>query len=112
MDLNLSALKRKTWKNIMIDETYNYLKEKSPEAILYDGCDSALIGTARLKRNDQWVEIAIYSYELLVQHFKQEYLSDTENPISEEEAETDAMEWVDYNIAGGYLGIYTPLIIS
>jgi len=44
----------------MIDETYNYLKEKSPEAILNDGCDSALIGTARLKRNDQWVEIAIY----------------------------------------------------
>lgn len=81
-------------------------------AITYDGCDSALVGTAKVIREEQWVEIAIYSYELLVQHFKQEYLSDTENPISEEEAETDAMEWVDYNIAGGYLGIYTPLIIS
>ena len=93
-------------------EIYDYLKEKSPEAILYDNCDSALIGTARLKRDDLWVEIAIYSYELLVQHFKQEYLKDTESPITEDEAETDAMEWVDYNIAGGYLGIYTPLIIS
>jgi len=24
----------------------------------------------------------------------------------------DAMEWVDYNITGGYLGTRTPLIIS
>lgn len=93
-------------------EIHEYLKEKSPDAILYDDCDSALVGTARLKRDDVWVEVAIYSYELLVQHFKREYLQDTENPITEDEAEEDAMEWVDYNIAGGYLGIYTPLIIS
>ena len=54
-------------------EIYDYLKEKSPDAILYDDCDSALIGTARLKRDDQWVEVAIYSYEALVEHFKNEY---------------------------------------
>jgi hypothetical protein len=39
-------------------------------------------------------------------------MSDEENPISEDEAETDAIEWVDYNVAGGYLGPRTPLIIS
>ena len=93
-------------------EIIDYLKEKSPDAILYDDCDSALVGTARLKRDDVWVEVAIYSYELLVEHFKQEYLQDTENPITEDEAEEDAMEWVDYNIAGGYLGIRTPMIIG
>ena len=93
-------------------EIIDYLKEKSPDAILYDDCDSALVGTARLKRDDVWVEVAMYSYELLVEHFKQEYLGDTENPISEDEAESDAMEWVDYNISGGYLGVYTPLIIA
>jgi len=81
-------------------------------AITYDGCDSALVGTAKVIREEQWVEIAMYSYELLVEHFKNEYLSDTENPISEDEAEVDAMEWVDYNIAGGYLGIRTPMIIG
>lgn len=81
-------------------------------AITYDGCDSALVGTAKVIREEQWVEIAMYSYELLVEHFKNEYLSDTENPISEDEAEVDAMEWVDYNIAGGYLGIRTPIIIG
>ena len=81
-------------------------------AITYDGCDSALVGTAKVIREEQWVEIAIYSYELLVEHFKNQYLSDSENPISEDEAEVDALEWVDFNIAGGYLGIRTPLIIS
>ena len=81
-------------------------------AITYDGCDSALVGTAKVIREEQWVEIAMYSYELLVEHFKNEYLSDSENPISEDEAEVDAMEWVDYNIAGGYLVIRTPMIIG
>jgi len=81
-------------------------------AITYDGCDSALVGTAKVIREEQWVEIAIYSYELLVEHFKNEYLSDSENPISEDEAEVDALGWVDFNIAGGYLGIRTPMIIS
>ena len=94
------------------EHIYEYLKEKSPEAILYDNCDSALVGTARLLREEQWVEVAIYSYEALVEHFKNEFLSDTETPLSEDDAEVEAMEWVDYNVAGGYLGIYTPLIIN
>ena len=92
------------------EEIYEYLKEKSPEAILYDNCDSALIGTARLYREDKLVELAIYSYEALVEHFKEEFSKDEDTSI--DEAEEQAMEWVDYNIAGGYLGIYTPLIIN
>jgi glutathione S-transferase len=92
------------------EQIYEYLKEKSPEAILYDNCDSALIGTARLYRDEQWVELAIYSYEALVEHFKEEFSHDEDT--SQDEAEEQAMEWVDYNIAGGYLGIYTPLIIN
>ena len=101
------------WTTKMKSEAiYEYLKEKSPEAILYDNCDSALIGTARLYREEQWVEVAIYSYDELVQHFKEEFLSNEEEALSEDDAEEEAMEWVDYNIAGGYLGIYTPLIIN
>jgi glutathione S-transferase len=92
------------------EQIYEYLKEKSPEAILYDGCDSALVGTARLYREEQWVELAIYSYNDLVQHFKEEFSQDEDTSI--DDAEEQAMEWVDYNIAGGYLGIYTPLIIN
>jgi hypothetical protein len=94
----------------LINEIYQRLQEVSPEAILYDNCDDALVGTARLYRDEQWVEVAVYSYEELVQSFKKEYLKD--DGITDDEAEEQAMEWVDYNVAGGYLGIYTPLIIS
>jgi hypothetical protein len=89
-----------------------YLDEHCEDAIIYNGCDSALVGIAKIVREDKFVDVAIYSYERLVNHFKEEYLKDTENPISEDDAEIDAIEWVDYNVAGGYLGITTPLIIS
>ena len=89
-----------------------YIDENCDELITYDNCDSALVGLAKVIREEKMVEIAIYSYERLVEHFKNEYLSDSENPISEDEAEEDAFEWVDFNIAGGYLGIRTPMIIS
>jgi hypothetical protein len=89
-----------------------YLDEHCEGAFIFDGCDSALVGTAKLIREDKLVDVAIYSYEILVNHFKQEYMSDEENPISEDDAEIDAIEYVDYNVAGGYLGITTPLIIS
>lgn len=94
------------------EQIKNYIEENCEGAITYDGCDSALVGIAKIIREEQWVDVAIYSYEKLVEHFKQEFLQDTENPITEDEAETDAMEWVDYNIAGGYLGIRTPMIIG
>jgi hypothetical protein len=89
-----------------------YLDEHCEDAIIFTGCDSALVGVAKVIREDVFVDVAIYSYERLVNHFKQEYMSDEENPISEDDAEIDAIEWVDYNVAGGYLGIRTPLIIS
>ena len=89
-----------------------YIDTHCDELITYTDCDSALVGVAKVIREEQMVEIAIYSYERLVEHFKNEYLSDTENPVTEDEAEIDAFEWVDFNIAGGYLGIITPMIIS
>lgn len=89
-----------------------YIDENCDGLITYDNCDSALVGIAKVIREEKMVEIAIYSYERLVEYFKSEYLSDEENPMTEDEAEVDAMEWVDYNIAGGYLGVRTPLIIS
>lgn len=102
-----------TWRKTMTEtELIKEYIETLDGAITYDGCDSALIGTAKIYREEQFVEVAMYSYELLVEHFKNEYLSDTENPITPDEAEVDAMEWVDYNIAGGYLGIRTPMIIG
>jgi len=91
-----------------------YLEEQNPEATLWDDCDSALIGTARIQREDQWTIVAMYSYERLVQHFIEDfratYLS-KEEPISERELEEIAIEHVDYNISNAYIGPFTPMII-
>ena len=72
-----------------------YLEEHCEDAIVFNGCDSALVGIAKVIREDELVDVAMYSYERLVNHFKEEYLSDTENPITEDEAEIDAIEWVN-----------------
>ena len=65
-----------TWRKIMTEtELIKEYIETLDGAITYDGCDSALIGTAKIYREEQFVEVAMYSYELLVEHFKNEYLS-------------------------------------
>lgn len=96
------------------EDIKQYLKEQSPEAILWDDCDNALIGTARIQREDQWIIVAMYSYERLVQHFMEDfratYLSKEES-ITNNELEEMAIEHVDYNIFNAYVGPFTPMII-
>ena len=46
----------------------------------------------------------MYEYELLVDSFSKEF-EDAEDP------QQDAMEWIDYNVLGAYVGIHTPFIV-
>jgi hypothetical protein len=94
----------------MNEEIRAYLEEHNPEAILWDNCDSALLGTARIKRDDVWTIVAMYSYELLILHFMGEF-NNSEETVSERQLEEEAMEWVDYNIVGAYVGPHTPMIV-
>ena len=66
--------------------------EHNPEAILWDGLDSCIVGMSTDGR-------AIYSLDSLVEHFQ----------VYEEMNEEDAVEYVDYNIVGAYVGEYTPI---
>ena len=66
--------------------------EHNPEAILWDGLDSCIVGMSTDGR-------AIYSLDSLVEHFQ----------VYEEMSEEDAVEYVDYNIVGAYVGEYTPI---
>jgi hypothetical protein len=90
-----------------------YLSERNPEA-LYIGDneehDSALIGIARIMRDDVWVEVTMYSYDELILSFT-EHFRETESEDPEYDPEQDAVEWVDYNVTGAYVGIYTPFIV-
>ena len=79
------------------------LGDENPDALLYDDMDEALIGIYRgdLARQDmQEGSIAVYSYV--------RYIEILSFDMSEEEA----VEYFDFNVAGGYIGKYQPLIID
>jgi len=39
--------------------------------------DSALIGIARIKREDEWVEVPMYSYDELISSFTEQFRGDS-----------------------------------
>ena len=63
----------------------------------WDGCEAALIG-----RGDRcgFEEVAVYDYQLLTQVF-----------VDEGMGEEEAIEWIDFNILGAYIGPDTPIIL-
>ena len=86
-----------------------YIEQNSSEALFIgDGeeHDSALIGTAKIFREEQLVEVVMYSYDELIKSFTEQFRGD-----GSEDPEQDALEWVDYNVTGSYMGIYTPFIV-
>ena len=91
----------------LAQEIRAYLESVNPEA-LYIGeneeHDSALIGVTYIKREEEFVHIAMYQYESLVESFAKQF-EDSEDP------EQDAVEWIDYNVASAYVGKYTPFIV-
>ena len=95
------------------NEIRAYLESVNPEA-LYIGTDEthdpALIGSCRIKREDVWVEVAMYSYDEFIATFT-EHFRDPENEDPDFDPEQDALEWVDYNVMGAYMGIHTPYIV-
>lgn len=94
---------------VMSKEIRAYIEEHCPDALIIgngEEHDSALIGTAKLIREDEWVEVAMYSYDALVDSFTEQFRgNDSEDP------QQDAVEWVDYNVTGAYVGKYTPFIV-
>jgi len=65
--------------------------------IFYDGCDEAYLGLAERCSKEP---ITVYGYDELVECF-----------IKQGMTEEEAVEWVGFNIAGGWLGEATPLIL-
>lgn len=69
----------------------------SPDAVLWDGLDTAIIGIGLREGKP----VAIYGYHALIDAF-----------LARESKWTvdDAEEWIDFNIASAYVGPYTPLL--
>lgn len=79
------------------------LTDENPDAILYDGMDEALIGIYRgdLARTDI-DSVAVYSYVKFIEIYV------GRDGMSGDEA----IEFFDYNVAGGYIGKHQPYIID
>jgi Leu/Phe-tRNA-protein transferase len=92
------------------EEIRAYLEENNPYAMMIEpkAVDVALIGTARVMRDDNWTYVAMYSYDKLVDYFTKEFIADC---ASEDEAVDMAVEWIDFNIIEAYHGVGTPLIL-
>ena len=76
------------------------LAQENPDAVFWDGCDEALVGVAS---RPGLPELACYNYDLLVEVF-------TKAPSNMDDVE--AMEWVDFNIVGAFVGPGTPIILE
>ena len=93
----------------MSKEIRAYIDEYCPDALIIgtgEEHDSALIGIAKIIREDEWVEVAMYSYDELIKSFTEQFRGD-----DSEDPEQDALEWVDYNVVGAYMGKYTPYVV-
>jgi len=88
---------------------------KNPDALLFEPrelYDPCIIGVASTHPDDWWGEerdpeappVAIYSYEKVVEAFLKEALEGT--------TRDEAMEYVDFNMAGAWAGNGTPIIVS
>ncbi len=65
--------------------------------ITWTDCDSAIIGVAA---RCGMRSVVCYDYDKLVEHFMSCGMTDEE-----------AIEWIDHNILGAYVGEYTPIIL-
>ena len=67
----------------------------------WDGFDSAIIGTASVWNGNERVEVLVYDIYKMVEQLM---LRDSMNV-------DEALEYIDFNIEGTYIGKDTPIIV-
>ena len=82
------------------DRIIEVLTEENECSILYTGMNEALLGVYRNPDLD-YAPVAVYSYTKYIEIL-------TTQGMDEEEA----IEFFDFNVVGGYLGIHQPIIID
>ena len=80
------------------DQLKEILADENPEALLWDGLESAFVGIAR--RCGQ-PTLAVYDYDLCIKVF-------TADGMTYEEA----VEYIEFNVVGGWLGEHTPVMLD
>lgn len=80
-----------------VAEILTYLEEANPDAIRWDGCDDAIVGIGERCAQPT---LLVYDHARLVGCF-----------VAQGMTRHEAVEWVDFNVAGGWLGEHTPVIL-
>jgi hypothetical protein len=65
------------------------------------GFDDCVIGTACIWRDQQTIEVLVYSGEKMIELLMKRDIMDDE----------EAQEFLDFNVIGAYIGIDTPVIV-
>jgi hypothetical protein len=69
----------------------------------------AIIGTAPTPLGP----VVVYDAESLVEHFAADYAASCDDPAHRDcDHETEAIEWVEFNIAGAWIGDRTPITLA
>lgn len=83
------------------EESIDKIQILNPKSRTVDGYDSCLLGHLNLDKKNI---ILLYDKEAIIEQLKQEYLSDKTGLFDgEEDCETSAFEWYEYNILGSYM---------
>lgn len=98
----------------IVDEVTSLPEGIGDGALTFDGMDDALVGYAVVYREDAWRGVAVYSRERLEQVVYADMRSsmDSSDPYDDGQLRCDAMEHVEYNISGAYLGPHTPIVVD
>lgn len=91
-------MRRKMEPMNSIEDIKNKIAELNPEALFADGFDSAIIGYSRRINLDY---VVCYSYNKCVDIL-----------ISQNMTEEEALEYMEFNVVGAYVGESTPIFIQ
>ena len=87
---------------------FEELLEKNPKALIWDGFDQAYIGYTYSHIEKE--PVAVYDYYTMLD-LVIDGIFETEDNVTDDEAFSLAIEHLDYNVIGGSLGEFTPVVM-
>lgn len=98
----------------IVDEVTSLPDGIGDGALTFDGLDDGIVGYAVVYREGAWRGVLVYSRERLenLVYSNMKASMDSSDPYDDGQVRFDAMEHVEYNIAGGYLGPHTPIVVD
>ena len=95
----------------MQEDLISILRERNKDIFIWDDFNNALVGYASIMRGGKMVDVALYDKERSIDIIiSQSESLGTEDPTSD--AYSDALEYVEYNLEGSYIGPGTPILLD